>query len=128
MGIKYTFYILRNKKLNYWNMEENVKQDPEMEVKQNPEVEVKQIPVSDAWDSVDDELKSEIVLGLVAPIGVNLKRFEELFRNVLTNYRYELNLVKLSTFLKSGDGTKLSAEEIDNSSEYNRYKTLMDGK
>jgi deoxycytidylate deaminase len=71
-------------------------------------------------------LKSEIVIGLVAPIGVDLKSFEILLNTVLSRYRYSLNIIKLSEFLASESGIKISREEIDNTSKFKRYESLMD--
>jgi len=69
--------------------------------------------------------KTEIVLGLVAPIGVDLSKFENLFKTVLKNYRYLLNVIKVSDFLKSLDAKKITGLEVDETTNFKRYESLM---
>lgn len=70
--------------------------------------------------------KSEIVFGLVAPVGTDISVFEKILETELSSYEYELKIHKISKFLESAEGNKLSGIEIDKSTSFKRYKTLMD--
>lgn len=71
------------------------------------------------------KFRDEIVLGLVAPVGADLRSFETLINRHLPDYGYESNPVRLSDFLKSTEGEKISGVRIDNSSAARRYNSLM---
>jgi deoxycytidylate deaminase len=72
-----------------------------------------------------EKFKDELVLGIVAPVGADLKSFEDLVDRHLPSYGYVSNVIRLSDFLKSPEGEKLSGVKIDLSSTVNRYSTLM---
>jgi len=82
------------------------------------------IPPS-SGDQNYDANKSELVLGLVAPVGTDLTTFEDLIEAELAKYLYEVNIVKLSKFLESPDWVRVSGQQIDRSSQFLRYETLM---
>ncbi len=72
-----------------------------------------------------NKFKDEIVLGLVAPVGADLGSFERLIDRHLPNYGYKSNKIRLSDFLKSTEGEKISGIDIDYSSAAKRYDSLM---
>jgi deoxycytidylate deaminase len=71
------------------------------------------------------KFKDEIVFGLVAPVGADLDAFEEQLNRHLPSYGYRSNKIKLSDFLKSTEGQRISGVKIESSSSYKRYETLM---
>lgn len=71
------------------------------------------------------KFRDEIVLGLVAPVGADLSSFEILINRHLPNYGYESNPIKLSDFLKSTEGERISGVKIDSTSGAKRYNSLM---
>jgi len=65
---------------------------------------------------------SEIVIGLVAPVGVNLDLIEEIIKGCMKQFKYEVQLIKLSNLIKKVPGIKA---KINEDTEYNRINSLM---
>ncbi|MBK8013901.1 MAG: hypothetical protein IPK13_21440 [Deltaproteobacteria bacterium] len=66
--------------------------------------------------------RTELVIGLVGPVGTNLRSVEETIKERLElRYNYSVDLIRLSHLLK-GLGWKDELKEAD---EYDRYDTYM---
>lgn len=67
--------------------------------------------------------RSEIFLGLVAPVGIDLNRIDDLLNDYLSKkFKYTKYTIRLSSLIPNIDGIKT---KIDNSSEYSRIDTGM---
>jgi len=67
--------------------------------------------------------RSEIFLGLVAPVGIDLNNIEQLMNDYLSKkFKYKTHTIRLSSLLQNIDSVKT---KIDNSSEYSRIDTGM---
>ena len=72
-----------------------------------------------------EKFRTEFVIGLVGPVGTDLKTFEHLTETELTKYGYTPKFIKLSEYLESSEGVKESGEKIDATTGFDRYWTLM---
>lgn len=66
----------------------------------------------------------ELVFGVVAPTGTNLEAFEDAFRDLLNQFSYETNVIRLSKLAELLHTDKLGVP-LDSSSEYKRIDSLM---
>ena len=64
----------------------------------------------------------ELVIGLVAPVGVNLENVQQTIIDYLKQFKYVPNLVKISGLIKT---LPFLDVKIDESSEYKRIDSLM---
>jgi hypothetical protein len=69
--------------------------------------------------------EAELVLGIVAPVGTDLERFQILVESQLKNYGYKANPIRLSRILHQ---RLKSAKAIDSLSEYERGRCPDDGR
>lgn len=65
---------------------------------------------------------SELVIGLVAPVGVNLDLVEHILSYYLQQFNYNTEIYKLSEYLENIDSLK---SIINKDTPYNRTRTLM---
>ena len=65
---------------------------------------------------------SELVIGLVAPVGVDLESIVELLKRILGKFAYDISVIKLSQIIQE-EG--IYDTKIDTSTNYNRIYTLM---
>ena len=71
---------------------------------------------------VGDYKKSELILGLVAPVGVDLEYVQKLISDYLSPFNYGLNEIRLSKIIKTLEfGIKIYEKP-----EYKRISSLMD--
>src|SRR5688572_5548926 len=94
-------------------------------INERKEAEVNTTILNPPTEGDDNRQKSEIVIGLVAPVGTDLNAFEELIGTELQKYGYETNISKLSEFLESVEGLNLSGHPIDKTTALGRYDSLM---
>jgi deoxycytidylate deaminase len=64
----------------------------------------------------------ELVLGLVAPVGVDLSNVQTLLKDYLKQFHYKSNHIRLSSLIKKIKGLQT---RIDGSKEYKRINSLM---
>ena len=71
----------------------------------------------------DEKNDSELVIGLVAPVGVNLDLVQHILSDYLNQYKYEtVNIIKISKLIPIFAGKE---SEIKVDTEYNRTNSLM---
>src|SRR3989304_6376639 len=71
---------------------------------------------------VGDYKKSELILGLVAPVGVDLEYVQKLISDYLSPFNYGLNEIRLSKIIKTLEfGIKIYEKP-----EHKRISSLMD--
>lgn len=81
-------------------------------------------PMLPATENLLHDLKSELVLGLVAPVGADLEALEQDLINQLRHYGYVPNPIRMSALMK--DVRDLDVE-LRETSEYERLVSFMDG-
>jgi len=64
----------------------------------------------------------ELVIGLVAPVGVDIAAFREKLEDLVKQFKYLPNHIRLSSLIKNIKGLPT---KIDKSSPYTRINTLM---
>lgn len=77
-----------------------------------------------ATDNLLRDPKSELVFGLVAPVGADLETLEQDLANQLRQYGYTPNPIRLSVLLKGVQGLGVDLKEA---TEYERLVSFMDG-
>lgn len=68
---------------------------------------------------------SEIVIGLVAPVGVNLDQVQTLISEHLIQFGYTENIIRLSDCIKELKKSGLIKQKIRETKPVDRYNTLM---
>ncbi len=79
------------------------------------------IPASDPLDYRD----SEVVFGVVAPVGVDLRQLSVVLRDHLEKFRYTVNEIRLSDFLRLPQIRRKHNVSIRRPGEYARIDSLM---
>src|SRR5581483_3503807 len=69
-----------------------------------------------------EKFRSEIFLGLVAPVGVDLDQITRLIEDYLPRYIYKTHVIRLSELISSVPGVKT---KVNNSSPFKRIDTAM---
>lgn len=65
-------------------------------------------------------LKSELAIGLVAPVGVDIAGVKSSLDNLLSQFKYKFNHLKLSKAFQTLDNT-----DLDDTNLYNHYNSYM---
>jgi len=71
----------------------------------------------------DNDKKPELVIGFVAPLGVNLVEIEQLTTDLLSQFAYQAELIKLSGFLQNISGLATILDETNPSSRFDTFMT-----
>jgi len=66
---------------------------------------------------------SELIIGLVAPLGVNINSVENIIRNYIKQFKYDLHTIKLSDIIKK---LPYKRNKVVEDTAYNRIYTLME--
>lgn len=75
---------------------------------------------------VTADITGELVVGLVGPVGTDLRQVSDAIEQVLERYSFRVVTHRLSKFFEFEHVRRASGVEIDQNSEYNRIKTSMD--
>lgn len=68
---------------------------------------------------------SELVFGVVSPVGADLDHFESVLRDLLQNFQYKLNAVRLSSFLDRLPSSVFK-KPLRQGPEFDRIRSHMD--
>lgn len=71
------------------------------------------------------EKEPEFVVAVVAPVGVDLGHFETQFTNLVGQYHYSVNPLRLSTLAVQRFSPDQWGVQLDESSNFRRYASLM---